>query len=154
MRNLRATLRHLLSLALSLLAFTLLARRIDLQSVRDAFGTVHPGWLLATCLSLALYTVIKSIRWQRLLHHSGAVVSHRESLVVLMIGQALNTFIPLRVGDVARIYLMGRHGMSRALVFGTLIVEKGVDLICYTALFFCFHGEWRCPIGRARLSPR
>jgi uncharacterized protein (TIRG00374 family) len=47
----------------------------------------------------------------------------------------LNSFLPVRAGEISRVYVLGRAGIGHAFVLGTIAVEKVMDLIAYSLLF-------------------
>jgi uncharacterized protein (TIRG00374 family) len=46
----------------------------------------------------------------------------------------LNTISPARIGDLGRAYLAGGMGPGRAFTFGTVVIEKVLDMLCFTFL--------------------
>lgn len=74
-------------------------------------------------------TYAKSARWAAL-----AGLGQRAGwslLPALVIGQLLNTLIPARVGDLARVVVGdGATGLGKAFLLGTVVLEKLVDGLC------------------------
>ncbi len=145
----RPRVRFVLGTLLSALALGFLAREVDLREAARALRQAHAGFVLAAVGGTTLHMVAKGERWKVLLGERGASLPRREVMRVLLIGQMLNTFIPIRAGDVARVYLIGGLGPGRAFTLGSLVVEKGADLLSYAALFFCFFSGYRCQPGLA-----
>ena len=58
-------------------------------------------------LSILATTVLKTIRWQRLLGNPSRLPDGN-TFRALVVGQFINNAFPLRAGDVARVYLSGR----------------------------------------------
>jgi uncharacterized protein (TIRG00374 family) len=83
----------------------------------------------AAVTSYILSTVAKAARWQVLLA-ARKVPSFGRAFSVLSVGVMLNTFLPVRLGDVARAYLMGEsEADSKVYILGTVAVEKVTDLL-------------------------
>jgi uncharacterized membrane protein YbhN (UPF0104 family) len=85
-------------------------------------------------VALALVTVLlvtggKARRWQ-LLCSSRPPIGLPRLLGIMLVGQLFNIALPVRLGDLARAYLVGRlAGESKAWALGTIVVEKGIDSI-------------------------
>jgi uncharacterized protein (TIRG00374 family) len=59
----------------------------------------------------------------------------RDTFSYLMIGYLANTVLPLRLGDVARAGLTGRrHGVEAPRVFGSILLERVLDLVVLLVL--------------------
>ena len=46
-----------------------------------------------------------------------------------MISQMLNLVFPIRLGELARLGLMRQEGRPVGVTFGTIVVEKALDLL-------------------------
>jgi len=74
----------------------------------------------------------KTARWQVLFERPPAFAS---MFAALVIGQAGNFLLPARLGDVMRVYVLGRReGRPAALTIGTIAAEKLVELIVLIGL--------------------
>lgn len=123
---------------------------LDLRDAALTLQRADAKWVLAATLTTTLHMVAKAARWRKLLAGNADRLSLLDLIRVLLIGQMLNTLIPLRIGDVARVFLLGSRGVSRAYTAGTIAMEKGVDLLSYGALFFCSCSGCPCPSGSRR----
>ena len=80
-----------------------------------------------------LTTIAKTIRWR--FFFPARAVKWSSLFAALAIGQAVNFMLPMRVGDVARIYVLRRReGERAARVLGTLGAEKLIELIALVLL--------------------
>lgn len=76
---------------------------------------------------------LRVLRWQLLLRQLGAapLAAVGETLVV---GYAVNNVLPARLGEVARAaYAKRRLGIGRARVFGSIVIERVLDLLAILA---------------------
>jgi glycosyltransferase 2 family protein len=74
--------------------------------------------------------VAKTWRWQFLFYLDKEVPAFTTLWQALAIGQLLNLLAPIRIGEVARVYVLYQHTqLSKAQALGTLIVEKALDMI-------------------------
>ena len=54
-----------------------------------------------------------------------------------MLGFFMNNVVPLRLGEVIRAKVTGeRLGVSRSSVFGTIVIERLIDVIIFVLFFF------------------
>jgi uncharacterized protein (TIRG00374 family) len=105
-------------------------------TLRDAnlvLASLGTGAALATLVTFAF-------RW-RVLLSSTAELSVKDTFSYIMIGYLANIVFPLRMGEVVRAVLLGkRHGISPSLVFGSVVLERTLDLltilILALAIFF------------------
>ena len=87
--------------------------------------------------------VIRAERWRMLLKPTGNHVSFIGSFLSLMIGYLVNLAVP-RGGEVSRCYNLYKLEKTPVEVsFGTVVVERIVDVICMVALIaLSFFVEW------------
>ncbi len=112
-------------------------RKVDLAELRAAVATLNPTWLLSATLVYWAALGLRVLRWQLLLRELGPapLPAVAETLVV---GYAVNNMLPARLGEVARAaYAKRRLGIGRARVFGSIVIERVLDLC---AILFCLGG--------------
>jgi len=91
-------------------------------------------WLITMAVLALISHAIRAERWRMLLDASGHQTTFSGSLLSLLIGYLVNLVIP-RGGEVSRCYNL--YKLDRAPVevsFGTVVVERLVDLVCLLAL--------------------
>lgn len=122
------SLRWGLALLLAGIAAWLSIRQIRWPVLRAALAESNlplAGVALATVLAT---TVAKAARGYVLLERCNVQVSGLRVLRVLFIGQMGNSFLPARLGDVARSMLLGPQTSGGIpTVLGTILVEKTLD---------------------------
>lgn len=86
---------------------------------------------------------LRAERWRMLLAPTGNVISFGNSFLSLMIGYLVNLAVP-RGGEVSRCYNLYKLEQTPIEVsFGTVVVERLIDLICLIALIaLSFIVEW------------
>jgi uncharacterized protein (TIRG00374 family) len=78
--------------------------------------------------ALALFYWLKAQRWG-VIFDGEQPVRPRRLLPSMMVGFAGNNVLPLRLGEVVRIYLCGLDlGMSKSRVLGTMVLERVFDV--------------------------
>ncbi len=124
-------------LALGGLLLWLAAREVNLADVAGVLAQADPGWVVGAVGSVLLSLFFRSLRWQILLapgRPNAPRLSHSLLLASLFVGQLLNALVPTRLGDLSRAYVVGREGLSRSFVLGTVVVEKLFDAVAYGLL--------------------
>ena len=123
-------LRVALGTGLSLLFLWLAFRDVPLSRVVAAFAHVDYRFVALALALVLISPLARAARWKLLYHPDQGKLSHLRLAEVLLIGQMLNIVVPARLGEVARIYFMGRlEARSRARTLGTIAVEKWLDIL-------------------------
>lgn len=129
--------RTLVGFAITAVFIFLVARQLSPAQVLDALSTLNPAWLAAAVLSLVAGYLLRIVRWHVMLRAQASDVSLFGCAGPFMISIALNNTMPLRAGDVVRIFAFrDRLGLQPSFVAGTLLVERILDLCVLLCLFF------------------
>lgn len=119
-----------LGLLLGAVTLYLALRAIDFHSLTQVLREVSAPLVALTLISSLLSPLLKAIRWRFLFYPKRPGLSDTRLASLVVIGQAINFFIPARLGEVVRAYLTGEEGdMSKAYAFGTIAAEKLLDLV-------------------------
>jgi len=126
--NWRIALRWGLGLLACVLAVGLLVRDLDWHALLSALRSADYRWVAAAVLITLAGYATRVWRWQVLLWHTP--ISWGAALRALLVGQVLNTALPLRSGDVARaLWVRAEHGSGATEALGTIALEKLWDLL-------------------------
>lgn len=108
-----------------------------------AWKNSNKGFLLLMSVIGLVSHVIRAERWRMLLEPSGNRVSLGGSFLSVMVGYLVNLAIP-RGGEVSRCYnLYKLDGAPVETSFGTVVVERIVDVLCLVAVIvIAFVLEW------------
>jgi uncharacterized protein (TIRG00374 family) len=113
---------------ISLAALVLVATRIDLGDARAAFRDADYRWIVPAAACSFASVVFRAARWRALLFP--AAIRLGRVFGILAIGQSVTALLPFRLGDVARIYLLGDlEGRSKAWALSTIVLERVLDII-------------------------
>jgi glycosyltransferase 2 family protein len=116
-------------IVLGSVALWLAFRGLDLEELWRALARVDPAWTLAAFVSNAVSLVAVTWRWQLLFYPDHRTRRFWPLFCAVVIGQMVNIVVPLRLGEVARMYLVAEEErLSKARVLATLAVEKALDL--------------------------
>ncbi|MCP5202490.1 MAG: flippase-like domain-containing protein [Gammaproteobacteria bacterium] len=147
----RNVLIGIAGVAIGAVFMVLALRGIDVAEVRRLAAAVDRAGLVQ---ATALYWValgLRVLRWQRLLGQLGGapLIAVAETLVV---GYAVNNLLPARLGEVARAaYAKRRLALGRARVFGTIVVERLLDLLAILTCLIAGLAGVGLVLGHARL---
>jgi glycosyltransferase 2 family protein len=123
-----------LGLAIGIGFLWLSVRHLHLHQVLAVILGAEISWL---AIAFALYAgnlAIRVHRW-RLLLHGHDNLSYRKVGAVLLSGYGLNFLLPARIGELFRVELMRRrHGVARAVVFSSIVIERILDGLCVVLL--------------------
>jgi uncharacterized protein (TIRG00374 family) len=120
--------------AVSAILLWLVLRRIDVASTVQAVLAIN-GKYFTISLGFYLLTIyFRSVRWRYLLE-ADPPIAVSALLSATSIGLMVNNILPVRMGDVARAYLIGKHAkVSGVTAFATLGVERMVDALCLLSI--------------------
>ena len=111
--------------------------------LRKAWESSNKVYLMLMALVAIISHVLRAERWRMLLKPTGNIVSLGNSFLSLMIGYLVNLAVP-RGGEVSRCYNLYKLEKTPVEVsFGTVVVERMVDVICLLILIaISFVVEW------------
>ncbi len=149
--TLRSILQYVGMIALTALLLWLSLRGLTLGEGENksdflwkAWQNSNKGYLGLMALVAILSHLLRAERWRMLLAPTGNKVGLTNSFLSLMIGYLVNLAVP-RGGEVSRCYNL--YKLEKAPVevsFGTVVVERMVDVICLLLLIaFSFFAEWQ-----------
>jgi glycosyltransferase 2 family protein len=96
----------------------------------DTWNKANKGWLLAMAFIALLSHLIRAERWRMLMVPAGHPTKLGYSFLSLMVGYLVNLVIP-RGGEVSRCYNLYKLDKTPVeMSFGTVVVERIVDVIC------------------------
>lgn len=120
----------IISLAFAALFMWLAVRGLDFKNIKTSLMKANYFWVLAAMVFGLLAYWFRAIRWNLLLEPLGYQISNSNSLWTISFGYLMNLTIP-RSGELARSTAL--YGVEKVPVdksFGTIILERVVDLIC------------------------
>ncbi|HEY9048664.1 MAG TPA: lysylphosphatidylglycerol synthase transmembrane domain-containing protein [Ohtaekwangia sp.] len=102
--------------------------------LKQTWQSAHKGWLLAMAGIAMISHVLRAERWRMLMVPSGHHTKLSYSFYSLMVGYLINLVIP-RGGEVSRCYNLYKLDKTPVdLSFGTVVVERIVDMLCLLIL--------------------
>ncbi|WP_426279119.1 lysylphosphatidylglycerol synthase transmembrane domain-containing protein [Chryseobacterium sp. S-02] len=141
---LKSLLTIVISLAFAGFFLWFALKGLDFKVIQKSLAKANYWWVLfAACFGIAAYW-FRAIRWNLMLEPMGHQISNSNSLWSISFGYLMNLTIP-RSGEVARATAL--YGVEKVPVdqsFGTIILERVVDLVCmivFLGLTLLFKGE-------------
>lgn len=118
----------LLGLFVSLLAIYFIASQVDVGQFKDAVANARYIYLIPTTIFLVMGLFTRAFRWYVLL--SGQL-SIQRTFSIMNVAYLVNGVLPLRMGEVARIFLATRASppVPPFKTASTIIVERLLDLL-------------------------
>jgi uncharacterized membrane protein YbhN (UPF0104 family) len=113
-----------------------------------ALRAVHPAWILGVLgFTLASYT-LRCVRWTQMVPRTTRSIRTHFIVCarVLMTSLAANNILPLRIGDVMRIFTYSDDlGVSPSVILSTVILEKLLDIFVLVLMFVSTVGSIATP---------
>lgn len=104
------------------------------EFILQTWRAADKGWLIAMAVIAVISHLLRAQRWRMLLEPSGYESNLKNSFLSLMVGYLVNLVIP-RGGEVSRCYNLYKLDKTPVEIsFGTVVVERIVDLLCLVAL--------------------
>lgn len=109
---------------------------VDLRKMVEAVGSANYALLaLALCVGF-VWIAVRAQVWRTLLRNRP---TYSDVLWTVGEGYVLNNFLPFRLGEIGRAFLLSRKsgGMKFGEILPTIVIERIVDLI-FSAMIFLF----------------
>ena len=104
-------------------------RNVQLSAVASSLRTANLWLAIPFLLALAVFYWLKAVRWSILLRPTRDIPA-RELVPAMMIGFAGNNVLPVRLGELLRVFALGKEqDISISTVFGTVVLERVFDVV-------------------------
>ncbi len=125
----QAKLQGALAIALSAAAAAWFVQGVEWGALGEILEQIKLPWVLAAAVILLGEFVIRAMRWKVLLRPLGTAVRLSDLFAAQVIGAAVNIFLPLRAGEIAKpVVATRRTGHPLAAVVATAVMERVYDL--------------------------
>ena len=126
--GLKLALTSLGGVAAAWLAF----RSTDSSLLLGSFGRADPVFVLAALASVLVTLGTVAVRWHLLLYPGEPTRRWSPLLKAIVLGQMLNIVLPIRLGEIARAYVVSRtEQLAATRVVLTVAVEKLADVAMF-----------------------
>ncbi len=126
----RRWIRPVIGLSVTILFAWLVLERLPLNELPQHLANLNGFYILSALLCLVLGYTARILRWWRMLHATAPYLRLKDTAAPFLIGIAANNVLPLRAGDILRLFAFhDRPGLEPSRIGGTLIVERLLDLL-------------------------
>lgn len=126
---LRGLFNFLFSVGLALLFLYFAFSDVNFNEVLELVSKASLLWVMLFTVAIIAGHYIRALRWKYILHSVKPDVKLWNLFAALMIGYGVNCVTP-KLGEVTRAIMIGRYeNLSRSSMFGTVIVERVIDII-------------------------
>ena len=144
---LRAALQLALGLIVSTACLYFAMRGTDWLRVRNVLAAADPAWIAVALIAGVMSLVVRAERWVQLLRPV-IRLGLTTAVSLTAIGAAAGAVLPLRLGELVRPALLGRHtgvGLSPAL--SSIVLERLFDVVFVIVSFLAFSLVYPVPGG-------
>jgi uncharacterized protein (TIRG00374 family) len=129
-------LQYIVLLAIGIVLCYVFFNTLNIEELKLKIQTGNLSWLyLVFLVSLAVY-VIRVLRWQMLIKSIGYETKFKNALAALSISYLVSFVVP-RLGEVTRcLSVKKHHKIPFVQLFGTVIIERVVDLVSLIIVLF------------------
>ena len=125
--------KFILSVLISILFSFYAFKNFELNKLSDIIGEIDLIYIFLAISSLILSVYIRALRWQLLFKHNKPSIN--KLFGSQLIGYFGNNIFPLRAGELLRCVFLSRYyGISKSSIFGTVILERVLDVFGMTFL--------------------
>ena len=133
MNSTKRVLRLVVGFGISAVLLVLLVRGVDPHALQAALASADLRFLPIAIGFYFVAVFVRSCRWRLLL--PDGMVSIGVLYRALLVGFTFNNLLPVRMGEVARVYLLGRWcSVPYGTTTASLVVERILDGLALTAL--------------------
>ena len=126
---LRGFLNFVVSIGLAAIFLYIAFHDVNLGEVFVQVSKASILWMVAFSVSIMAGHYVRAVRWKVILHSVKPDASMKHLFGSLMVGYGVNCVTP-KLGEVTRAILLGKwEGLSRMSMFGTVIVERVIDIV-------------------------
>ena len=124
--------RWLPGVLISLVAIAAILYYVDLQRFVEAISSANYWLLLVVFGCLMIWLAFRGIVWRTILRGRA---SYKDVFLTLCEGYLLNNFLPFRLGEIGRTFLLGRKSRLGFMeVLPTVVIERILDLTFAAAI--------------------
>ena len=125
----------ILTSVLAILILFLVAGLVGVRAIADTLRTASPALIALSILIYLISWPLRGIRYQQILAQIGVKEDLNFLVGCIAVSQSANVFLPARIGDVARAYLLERMKNIPLLTgFSSLAVERIFDVLAIATI--------------------
>ncbi len=123
------SLKYVLSFLLAAVFLYIAFQGVDLDKVFHTISQASIFWIVIFVISMIFSHYLRALRWKIILSSVKKDTSIYNLFGALMVGYGVSCVVP-RLGEVSRAVVLGKwEKLSRSSMFGTVILERIIDVI-------------------------
>lgn len=127
--NYKAIINFLLSLVLAGFFLYIAFKDVDFSKVIQIALKANIFWVIVFILLIYLGHILRTFRWKIILSSVKPDIKFKNLFGALLVGYGVNCITP-KLGEVTRAILLARlEKLSRSSMFGTIILERIIDVL-------------------------
>lgn len=127
--HIKGIVNFTLSILLSVFFLYIAFHNVNFDDVMSIVSNASIFWIFVFIFVIMSSHFVRAIRWKIILRSVKKDTAIKNLFGALMVGYGVNCVIP-RLGEVSRAVLLGKwEHLSRSSMFGTVIVERVIDMI-------------------------
>jgi glycosyltransferase 2 family protein len=127
--TIRSVINFVLSVALAAVFLYVAFFNVNFSDVWLHVTGANLFWVIVFVILVLSGHFLRALRWKYILHSVKPDAKLKNLFGSLMVGYGVNSVTP-KLGELTRAILMGRwEGLSRSSMFGTVILERVIDII-------------------------
>lgn len=117
----------------SLIALYFIATQLNLDLFWQAWQTANYWYVVPCMILLVIGLITRAFRWRILLNNE---LPFNRTFSIMNVAYLVNGVLPLRIGEVARVYLVSRTKQSIPIptTTSTIVVERLLDLLAIVVM--------------------
>ncbi|MBN1346054.1 MAG: flippase-like domain-containing protein [Phycisphaerae bacterium] len=124
----------LVSLGVSIAILAILWYSASQKDLLGSLGEIDLGYLALAVVLMPMAMVVRSVRLDTILAHSGRRLGLVRAMIVTFVGTSLNILLPSNLGDVAKAYYGYRFNLAKEVVLSVVIIDKAFGMIAAMSL--------------------
>jgi hypothetical protein len=146
----RRTLRAAIGIGVTVATLALALRDVDFATLLRDLGRANLPLLIGLSVPVHVATLwVRALRW-RYLTDAVCPIDRAPLFRATAIGALANNVFPLRIGEVVRAYWLARETQAgTAALFGTIVLERGIDGLAVLVLAVAIFGARGTPSADA-----
>ena len=117
---------------ISIVLVAVILNAVDIPKTIAALRDANHALLLLAALLSILWLLVRGIVWRTLLQN---IPSYRDTFITLGEGYLMNNFLPFRLGELGRAFLLSQKTkLSFTEILPTIVVERIFDLVIAAAI--------------------
>jgi uncharacterized protein (TIRG00374 family) len=130
-QNIKGSLKYIFSIILAAIFLYIAFRGVDIGQVIKNVSHASIFWIIILIISYLFSHFLRALRWKVILSSVKKDTSLKNLFGSIMIGYGVSCVVP-RLGEITRAVLIGKwEDLSRSSMFGTVILERVIDLIFF-----------------------